>query len=63
MKMRVKAPFVVMEWKDKGVPVRRKPFVWSVFVVGFCPWASEEMKHLLLVTVLRVSRKGVSVRG
>jgi len=52
-----------MEWKDKGVPVRRKPFVWSVFVVGFCPWASEEMKHLLLVTVLRVSRKGVSVRG
>jgi len=60
--MKVKAPFVVLEWKDKGVPVRRKPFMWSVFVRSFVPWNSEEMKHLSLVHVLRVSRQGVHER-
>jgi hypothetical protein len=60
--MKVKAPFAIKEWKDKSVPTRRKPFVWSVYALSFCPWHSEEMKHYFLIHVLRVSRQGVTER-
>ena len=60
--MRVRAPFIIMEWKDKCVPVRRKPFIWSVYALGYSPWHSEGMTHLSLIHVLRVSRRGITER-